>query len=163
MSRRWLGIACLVTSIVLSALGQLGMKAGMLELQRSGAADLAWSAGSFAALRPALLWTVAGLTSYALSLLAWLVVLARYRLSYAYPLLGVSYVLVYIGATQWPVLMEPATTTRTVGTLLIIVGVALVSLTRDRAAERAPLREHERDAAEDHDGAKDQAPRDLLG
>jgi undecaprenyl phosphate-alpha-L-ara4N flippase subunit ArnF len=162
MTRRRLGIACLVASIVLSALGQLGMKAGMLELHRSGAADL-WSIGSFAAWRPALLWTVAGLTSYALSLLAWLAVLARYRLSYAYPLLGVSYVLVYIGATQWPVLMEPATTTRTVGTLLIIAGVALVSLTRDRAAQRAPLREHERDAAEDHDGAKDQAPRDLLG
>ncbi len=32
---------CLVASIVLSALGQLGMKAGMLELHRSGAADLA--------------------------------------------------------------------------------------------------------------------------
>ena len=132
MNRRWLGIACLVTSIVLSALGQLGMKAGMLELHRSGAADFAWSAGSFAALRPALLWTVAGLTSYALSLLAWLAVLARYRLSYAYPLLGLAYVLVYIGATHWPRLAEPASVLRKAGTLLILAGVALVTVAGTR-------------------------------
>ena len=59
--------------------------------------------------------------------------LVRYRLSYAYPLLASSYVLVYIGATSWPTLAEPATPQRTIGTLLILAGVALVSLTGERA------------------------------
>jgi len=46
-------------------------------------------------------------------------------------LLGLSYVLVYVGATQWPRLLESATPARTVGTLLILAGVTLVALTRD--------------------------------
>jgi len=111
-----------MTSIVLSALGQLGMKAGMLELHRA------------TTLEPAVLWTVAGLACCGVSFLAWLAVLVRYRLSYAYPLLGLSYVLVYVGATQWPRLMEPGTPLRTVGTLLIVAGVVLVSL-RDKPAK----------------------------
>ena len=134
---RWLGLACLLTSIVLSALGQLGMKAGMQEWQQIAAGqDLAAAGGVLAALRPALWWLTAGLAAYGISLLAWLAVLVRYRLSYAYPLLGVSYVLVYLGATQWPRLLEPATPARTVGTLLILAGVALVALTRDEATRQ---------------------------
>jgi undecaprenyl phosphate-alpha-L-ara4N flippase subunit ArnF len=131
---RWLGAAALSASIVLSALGQLGMKAGMqnLKLARAGG-ELAWSLAFSPLLRDALLWTLAGLAAYALSLLAWLAVLVRYRLSYAYPLLALSYVLVYVGATSWSQLAEHATPQRTLGTLLILAGVALVSLTGERA------------------------------
>ena len=68
-----------------------------------------------------------GLAAYGLSLIAWLAVLARYPLSYAYPLLGLSYVLVYAGATHWARLQETATPLRTAGTLLILLGAALVS------------------------------------
>ena len=131
---RWLGAAALSASIVLSALGQLGMKAGMQHLKLARAdGELAWSLAFSPPLRDALLWTLAGLAAYALSLLAWLAVLVRYRLSYAYPLLALSYVLVYVGATSWPELAEPATPQRTLGTLLILAGVALVSLTGERA------------------------------
>jgi undecaprenyl phosphate-alpha-L-ara4N flippase subunit ArnF len=125
---RWLGSTCLIASIVLSALGQLGMKAGMQALRVAAPQAWAWSAAALWQLTPALLWTAAGLAAYGLSLLAWLAVLVRYRLSYAYPLLGTSYVLVYLGATHWPQLMEPATPLRTLGTVLILGGVALASL-----------------------------------
>ena len=132
-SARFIGIAALSASIVLSTLGQLGMKAGMqnLRVARAGG-DLAWSLAASAPLRAALLWTVAGLAAYGLSLLAWLAVLVRYRLSYAYPLLALSYVLVYVGATSWPALAEPASPQRTIGTLLILAGVALATLTGER-------------------------------
>ena len=131
---RWIGAAALSASIVLSALGQLGMKAGMqhLKLARAGG-EIAWSLAS-PPLRDALLFTAAGLVAYGLSLLAWLAVLVRYRLSYAYPLLALSYVLVYAGATQWPELAEAATPQRTIGTLLILAGVGLASLTGGRAS-----------------------------
>ena len=130
---KWIGWAFLLTSIVLSAVGQLCMKAGMQELHRVATPeDVVWSISSLAATRPALLWTAAGLVSYGISLLAWLGVLVRFPLSYAYPLLGASYVLVYVGATHWPLLMESATTARTIGTLLIIAGVGLVSQTNDK-------------------------------
>lgn len=132
---RWIGVAALSASIVLSALGQLGMKAGMqnLKLARAGG-EIAWSLASSPPLRDALLFTAAGLAAYGLSLLAWLAVLVRYRLSYAYPLLALSYVLVYIGATRWPELAEAATPQRTVGTLLILAGVVLASLAGGRAS-----------------------------
>jgi multidrug transporter EmrE-like cation transporter len=111
------------------------MKAGMQEWQHIAATqDIALSITSLAAWRPAALWLTAGLTAYGVSLLAWLAVLVRYRLSYAYPLLGVAYVLVYVGATQWARLSEPVTTARTVGILLILAGVALVALTGDEAS-----------------------------
>lgn len=135
MSARAVGAAALSASIVLSALGQLGMKAGMqnLKLARAGG-EIVWSAVSSPPLRDAVLFTAAGLAAYGLSLLAWLAVLVRYRLSYAYPLLALSYVLVYAGATQWPALAEAATPQRTIGTLLILAGVGLASLTRGRAS-----------------------------
>ena len=134
-SARWVGAVCLGASIVLSALGQLGMKAGMqnLKLARAGG-EIVWSAASTPPLRDALLFTAGGLVAYGLSLLAWLAVLVRYRLSYAYPLLALSYVLVYAGATQWPELAEAATPQRTMGTLLILAGVALASLAGGRAS-----------------------------
>jgi len=129
----WIGWALLLTSLVLSAAGQLCMKAGMQELRHVATAeDVVWSVWSLAATRPAVLWTAVGLACYGISLLAWLGVLVRFPLSYAYPLLGVNFVLVYVGATHWPLLMEPATPARTMGTLLIIAGVALVSLTSDK-------------------------------
>jgi undecaprenyl phosphate-alpha-L-ara4N flippase subunit ArnF len=120
--------AALAASIVLSATGQLFMKAGMQALQSALAAQPI-DYGS-AAMLSSLAWTISGLASYACSLVVWLFVLARYPLSFAYPLLGLSYVLVYAGATFWPRLAEPASVPRTVGTLLILVGVALVSLSR---------------------------------
>jgi hypothetical protein len=133
---RWIGAAALSTSIVLSALGQLGMKAGMQNLKLARASgEIAWSLASSPPLREALLFTAAGLVAYALSLLAWLAVLVRYRLSYAYPLLALSYVLVYAGATQWPELAEAATPQRTVGTLLILAGVGLASLAGGRGSK----------------------------
>ncbi len=135
---RALGLAFLCASIVLSAAGQLSMKAGMQELHRlAGGHAFALTAAALAYFGPALAWTVGGLAAYGCSLLAWLAVLVRYPLSYAYPLLGISYVLVYAGATHWSRLMEHGTPLRTAGTLLILAGVGLVS-TGERRKARVP-------------------------
>jgi undecaprenyl phosphate-alpha-L-ara4N flippase subunit ArnF len=131
-TNRWLGRALLASSIVLSAAGQLGMKAGMQELHELTTRGVVVMAAAWSELAPAIEWTAAGLIAYALSLVCWLAVLVRYALSYAYPLLGLAYVLVYIGATQWPRLAEPASVLRTGGTLLILAGVALVTVADKR-------------------------------
>jgi undecaprenyl phosphate-alpha-L-ara4N flippase subunit ArnF len=132
--RRELGAALLLGSIVLSACGQLAMKVGMGELHGllAGTAT-AWSSPQLLA-APAVWWTAAGLASYGASMLCWLVVLARYPLSFAYPMLGLSYVLVYWGATHWPRLAEASSPTRSLGTLVIVIGIALVSLSAERQA-----------------------------
>jgi undecaprenyl phosphate-alpha-L-ara4N flippase subunit ArnF len=127
-ANRWLGRALLASSIVLSAAGQLGMKAGMQELHDLTTRGVVVMGATWSELAPAIEWTAAGLAAYALSLVCWLAVLVRYPLSYAYPLLGLAYVLVYIGATQWPRLAEPASVLRTGGTLLILAGVVLVTV-----------------------------------
>ncbi len=129
---RWLGRALLAASIVLSAAGQLGMKAGMQELHALATQGVALTVVSWSELAPAIEWTAAGLMAYGLSLVCWLAVLVRYPLSYAYPLLGLAYVLVYIGATHWPRLAEPASLLRTGGTLLILAGVVLVTVAERR-------------------------------
>jgi undecaprenyl phosphate-alpha-L-ara4N flippase subunit ArnF len=121
------GIALLATSILLSSVGQLCMRAGMLELRESPAASFELTRAAIAAIEQPLLFVAGGLLAYAASMLVWLAVLVRYPLSYAYPFLSLSYVLVYVGATQWDRLMESATPLRTAGTILILAGVALVS------------------------------------
>jgi undecaprenyl phosphate-alpha-L-ara4N flippase subunit ArnF len=131
-SGRWLGRALLAGSIVLSAAGQLGMKAGMQELQALATRGVALTSASWNELAPTIAWTGGGLTAYGLSLVCWLAVLVRYPLSYAYPLLGLAYVLVYVGATLWPRLAEPASVLRTGGTLLILAGVVLVTVVDTR-------------------------------
>jgi undecaprenyl phosphate-alpha-L-ara4N flippase subunit ArnF len=131
---RAIGIACLAASIGLSAAGQLGMKVGMDELRAAGGVPGAAAAWLDPALRPALAWTAAGLAAYGASLLTWLAVLARFSLSRAYPVLAVSYVLVYFAATHWDRLHEAASPARTAGTLAILIGVALVSFGRERGS-----------------------------
>jgi undecaprenyl phosphate-alpha-L-ara4N flippase subunit ArnF len=126
----------LAVCVVLSAVGQLCMKAGMLELNRSLAAQR--GVLDLATLDTAAVWTATGLVSYGLSLGLWLVVLVRYPLSLAYPLLSLSYVCVYLGATFWPRLAETATLSRSLGTLAILLGVALVYADRSRASSAAP-------------------------
>jgi multidrug transporter EmrE-like cation transporter len=62
---------------------------------------------------------------YGISVLLWLIVLSRVPLSYAYPLVSISYVLVVL-ASKW-ILGEPVSLTRWVGVLLICSGVILIA------------------------------------
>ena len=116
-------------SFVLSACAQLFMKAGMLDLHGLVSFE-------FSALLPSLLWVAGGLCSYAFSMLFWMAALARYELSLAYPMLSLSYVLVYIGAVQWARLGEHVSLLKTVGILLIVLGVLLV--TRSAGGSKNP-------------------------
>jgi len=121
----WVAWALLATSIVLSAVGQLCMKVGMQLLAGAG---ISLDSEGISLAVPAMLWTGIGLAAYGASMVVWLGVLTRLALSYAYPLLSVSYILVYFGATHWARIEESTTPARTIGTLLIAVGVGLVCL-----------------------------------
>lgn len=80
-----------------------------------------------------LLWVSSGLVCYGIALLAWMRVLAHMELSIAYPILSLGYILVYLGAAYWPRLAEPANDYKTLGTLLIIFGVILITSGKKRA------------------------------
>jgi len=124
----WSGVA-LVASIVLGALGQLFMRVGMSTLHEVIAIQplVSLVQSMSPALWPVIMWTFAGLTAYATSLLCWMVTLKRFDLSFAYPMLSISYLLVYLGAVFWPALHESVSLGKTIGILTIITGVIFIT------------------------------------
>jgi multidrug transporter EmrE-like cation transporter len=70
-------------------------------------------------------WFLLGLVLYAVSVVNWLVVLARMELSVAYPLMSAAYILTLLAGAL--LFKEPLSATRVVGTLVIIVGVILIT------------------------------------
>ncbi len=130
-----LGTAFIGVSVVLSAAAQLLMRAGMLDVQLAGLAGGEWDMNHFRAWLPALGWVVAGLVCYGLSMLSWMGALARHELSLAYPVLSLSYVLVYAGAVAWPRLGESVSFYKTLGIAVIVLGVVLVTWSGRGAGE----------------------------
>jgi undecaprenyl phosphate-alpha-L-ara4N flippase subunit ArnF len=130
-------------SIVLSAGAQLLMKAGMLELGNLDMMHtLKISPETMAHLLPVLAWVLTGLMLYAISMLTWMGALAKCDLSLAYPLLGLSYVLVYGGAVIWPRLHETVSVSKTIGILLILAGVFLVTRSKNSRLDSQGISEN---------------------
>jgi len=123
----------MTASILLSSLAQLCMKAGMLLLATHTANG--WPGWSALLDLPALLWVGVGLACYGTSLLFWMSAIARLELSLAYPMLSLSYVLVYLVAVNWPLLHEHASWVRTLGICVVVVGVILIARS-DRSKEK---------------------------
>jgi len=69
-----------------------------------------------------------GVVLYATSMLAWIVALTRFPISLAYPVLSISYVIVYIAATFLPVLSEPASLEKSLGVVLVAAGISVLFL-----------------------------------
>lgn len=99
--------------------GQLLLKTGMSRIGRVGRTGRPrWRRGVGALLR--------GLLLYGLSAVLWLYVLSRTELSYAFPFLSLTYVAILLTARFG--LNEPLGANRVAGSLLIVLGVLLVSL-----------------------------------
>lgn len=112
-------------TVALVVCGQLLLKSGM---RRVGVVD-AERARSPLALVVAIARTpavVAGLAVYGASALAWIVVLSRSELSFAYPFLSLAYVIVTVAAML--VLGERFSARQWVGLASVVVGVLLVAL-----------------------------------
>ncbi len=113
--RIWLlGIA----STVLGAIGQLLFRRFGLAQPAEG-----WSAFDVLATPAGVGYLAVGICCYLVAVLLWVAVLRQVPLSRAYPLLSLSYPLVYIGAVVW--LGEAMSPLRTLGTSLVTVGAML--------------------------------------
>lgn len=125
MSVRSNAYFCMAASILLSGIAQVSMKVSMVMLaQQTGQAATLISM----VLEPSvLIWLFVGLGSYAISLVFWLFAIARLDLSLAYPMLSLSYVLVYFVAINWPLLGEELSWPRSLGILIVTAGVVLVA------------------------------------
>lgn len=102
------------------AIGQLLMKSGMQALPY----------GEYSAMLNSLLFhptqallIISGIFCYVISMIVWVHTLKNNRLSKAYPVLSLGYVIVYFAASYWPGLNEPLTIQKTLGISLILLGV----------------------------------------
>lgn len=117
-------LALILGSVALSAAAQILLKAGM-----SGAAvQQSMSTGNWMAVLGSAafnLQVIGGLALYALGAIVWLLVLAKVDVSFAYPFVGLGFILTML--LGWMLLREPIDATRIAGTLLVASGVFLVS------------------------------------
>jgi drug/metabolite transporter (DMT)-like permease len=115
-------IIFILIAVTINVMGQLIIKMG---LNRMGALD--FSAGVVNAYQRMLLspYVLLGSLTYAISILFWLYALSKVDLSYAFPFLALSYVLILV--VSWLFLGEQVTLLRIAGVLVICLGVFLVS------------------------------------
>ena len=108
-------------SVSFAVAGQLTLKSAMDSVGRIGKASQLGDT-AVRAMKEPLLWI--GLILFGISALFWLVVLSRVRLSVAYPIVGISYILIVLLARFR--LNEHVPALRWVGVTVIAIGIAII-------------------------------------
>lgn len=112
------------SSVFLVSAAQLLLKWAMVQLPAVG--QLLPFLSLLRQFSPPVLALLAGLLAYALSMLCWLLALRRLPLGRAYPLLSLSYVLVWAAALWLPGLNERFYWGSLAGVALIVAGLLLI-------------------------------------
>lgn len=115
-------------SVLLVTLAQLLLRSAMVNFPTTEI-DLP---NLFVHARQPLLLLSTGLVAYGVSMLCWIVALRYSALNRLYPLLSLSYVLVWLAAISLPHFHEPFRWSGLAGVGLIVLGVLAVSLTGQR-------------------------------
>jgi len=121
-----------IASLFLVSMAQLLMKWSVMRLPTS-LPDTVQSSLIMGHL-PALIALFSGIGGYALSMVCWFFALRRLPLNRAYSLLGLSYALVYLAAACLPVFNEPLQALKSLGAILIVMGVGLINYQGARSA-----------------------------
>lgn len=128
---RLISLALLLISVCFSIAGQLALKAAMNRVGRIGGAEVAAAGDTIMrAAREPRLWL--GLFLFGVSAVFWLVVLSRVPLSVAYPIVGVSYILIVLLGRF--VLHETVPAMRWIGVFVVAAGIAIIGLSFRRVA-----------------------------
>lgn len=119
------GLLALI-SVAVATAGQLLLKAGMARVGYVGTDRLAKPASlAIDVAKTPQVWL--GLALFGISAVAWLIVLSRAPLSFAYPFAGFTYVLITLFSRFG--LNEHVTFPRWLGMFLIVAGIVLVART----------------------------------
>lgn len=110
-----------MVSVLFAVGGQLTLKTAMDSVGRIGKTSQVGDT-LLRAMKEPLLWL--GLALFGISALFWLVVLSRVRLSVAYPIVGISYILIVLLARFR--LHEHVPALRWVGVSVIALGIAII-------------------------------------
>ncbi|MBE1446251.1 multidrug transporter EmrE-like cation transporter [Paenibacillus sp. OAS669] len=109
----------LIASVLLGASGQILMKWGVDGVKPAGAALLTWT--GLKAYWP----VIAGIGSYGLSSIFWLLALKQFPLSTAYPMISLSYILVMV--LSFFLFQETLSVQKWCGAILISAGVLVIA------------------------------------
>lgn len=117
-----IAVIYIVISVLTSAVGQLMLKQGMINLGEvtisiNQLPTTIWKMGT----NPFVFW---GLAIYLAGTVFWLAALSRVDLSYAYPFASLSYVIMLVAS--WLLFNEHITPSRVLGTLVIGIGVLFI-------------------------------------
>jgi len=115
-------LGLLLLAILLASLGQILLKLGLRSLGPG--------AGATEALRSIVTnaMVFGGFASYGLSSLVYIIAISKLPLSYAYPMVAISYVIVAV--LSWMLLNEQVPPLRIAGLAVIIVGVVMLALSQ---------------------------------
>jgi multidrug transporter EmrE-like cation transporter len=108
-----------LVSIVMGAAGQILLKVGTNHI---GAFDMNL-AGLLAVFKSGYIWT--GLILFASSFLLWIKVLSVNELSYVYPMVSISYIVVVLASRF--LFNEPFSASKLIGLTAIILGVFMIN------------------------------------
>ncbi|MDI9277167.1 4-amino-4-deoxy-L-arabinose-phosphoundecaprenol flippase subunit ArnF [Pantoea sp. EABMAA-21] len=120
------GVILALCSVLMVSLAQLVLRDAMLHFPPLTAI---LSPQFWQHLQPLLLLGL-GLGAYALSMLCWMLALRHMQLNRLYPLLSLSYVLVWLAAISLPMFGEAFRWSSFAGVVLIVFGLLCVSLPR---------------------------------
>lgn len=109
-------------SIATGVAGQTTIKIGVSQPHAAQQSTGVWSLVGLIIQSP---WVMLGLALYGIGAVAWIAVLARLELSYAYPILALNFVLITL--TSRLLLGESVPTMRWLGIGVICVGILIVA------------------------------------
>ncbi|CAM8084995.1 4-amino-4-deoxy-L-arabinose-phosphoundecaprenol flippase subunit ArnF [Cronobacter turicensis] len=121
-----MGYVWALTSVLLVSCAQLMMKWAMMSLPLVTQPDALMAA--ILTLSPGAVALLAGLIAYTCSMGCWFLALRRMALSKAYPLLSLSYVLVWAAAICIPWLNERFSMGKMTGVAVIFIGLLMVCI-----------------------------------
>jgi multidrug transporter EmrE-like cation transporter len=123
--------AVLLVSIVFAVSGQLTLKSAMDRVGRIGSKQVAAPTQTILKVaREPRLWI--GLTLFGISAAFWLVALSRVPLSVAYPIVGVSYIIIVLFSRL--LLHEHVPPMRWIGVIVVAIGIAIVGWSFQRVS-----------------------------
>ncbi|WP_163935656.1 4-amino-4-deoxy-L-arabinose-phosphoundecaprenol flippase subunit ArnF [Paraferrimonas sp. SM1919] len=119
------GLLYALASVALVSFAQLAMKYGMSNIN----SDYAWlfEMQQWIQQWPSIIWVISGLIAYVASMACWLGALSYLPLSRAYPILALSYVVVYFAANLLDPITETIELSSLLGIVMIVLGVSVVN------------------------------------
>lgn len=120
-------LGLILSSVTLNALAQIFIRKGMLGLGKISF-DVSQITGMILGVFTNI-YLLAGMLSYGVSIILWMMVLSKVNVSVAYPFLSVGYIITAVLA--YFIFQEPLTLQKVLGILIICLGVFVLAQSKE--------------------------------